>query len=151
MDDNMKHSLEQITTLFESQMLAVLSTQDRDQPYASLVAFAAGDNLEHIYFLTPNTTRKYEHLIANPKVALLINNSLNQADDIYKAISVTGIGSAAVVETSDKTQLLNIYLKKHPHLKGFSKAPTTALICVTMKRYFMVNQFQNVIEIQVKS
>jgi len=27
MDDNMKHSLEQITTLLDSQMLAVLSTQ----------------------------------------------------------------------------------------------------------------------------
>ena len=151
MDDNMKHSLEQITTLFDSQMLAVLSTQSRDQPYASLVAFAADDNLEQLFFLTPNTTRKYENLIDSPKVAILVNNSVNQADDIYNAISVTGIGTAAVVETSDKTQLLNMYLKKHPHLKGFSKAPTTAFICVAMKRYFMVNQFQNVVEIQVKS
>lgn len=151
MGDNMEQSLEQITTLFDTQMLAVLSTQNQDQPYASLVAFAADDNLEHIFFLTPNTTRKYENLIINPKVAILINNSLNQADDIYKAVSVTGIGSAAAVETPDKTRLLNMYLKKHPHLKGFSKAPTTAFICVAMKRYFMVNQFQNVIEIQVNS
>ena len=151
MDDNMKHSLEQITTLFDSQMLAVLSTQSRDQPYASLVAFAAGDNLEHMFFLTPNTTRKYENLLANPKVAILVNNSVNQANDIYNAVSVTGIGTAAVVETSDRTQLLNIYLAKHPHLKEFSKAPTTAFICVAMKRYFMVSQFQSVIEIQVKS
>jgi len=150
MDNNIEHSLEQITTLFDSQRLAVLSTQSQDQPYASLVAFAADDNLEHIFFLTPNTTRKYENLITNPKIAILVNNSLNQADDIYKAVSVTGIGSAAVVETSDKTQLLNMYLKKHPHLKGFSKATTTAFICVAMKRYFMVNQFQNVVEIQVK-
>ena len=151
MDDNIEHSLEQITTLLDSQMLAVLSTQSRDQPYASLIAFSASDTLEHLFFLTPNTTRKYEHLITNPKVAILVNNSVNKADDIYNAVSVTGIGTAAVVETSDRTQLLNVYLKKHPHLKGFSKAPTTAFICVAMKRYFMVNQFQNVIEIQVKS
>ncbi len=151
MNNHMKNSLEQITTLFGSQMLAVLSTQSRDQPYASLVAFAADDNLEHIFFLTPTTTRKYENLIDNPKVAILVNNSVNKADDIHNAVSVTGIGTAAVVETSDKTQLLNMYLKKHPHLKGFSKAPTTAFICIAMKRYFMVNQFQNVIEIQVKS
>lgn len=149
MDDNMKHSLKQITTLFDSQMLAVLSTQSQDQPYASLVAFAADETLEHIFFLTPNTTRKYENLIDSPKVAILVNNSVNQADDIYKAVSVTGIGTAALVETSDRTQLLNLYLKKHPHLKGFSKAPTTAFICVAMTRYFMVSQFQNVIEIQV--
>ena len=151
MDDNMKHSLEQITTLFDSQMLAVLSTQSRNQPYASLVAFAASDNLEHIFFLTPNTTRKYENLITNPKVAILVNNSVNQADDIYNAVSVTGIGTATLVEASDKIQLSKLYLKKHPHLKGFSKAPTTAFICVVMTRYFMVNQFQNVVEIKVKS
>ncbi len=151
MENNMKHSLEQITTLFDSQMLAVLSTQSQDQPYASLVAFAADDNLEHIFFLTPSTTRKYDNLIKNPKVAILVNNSVNQADDIHNAVSVTGIGTAAVVETSDRTQLLKLYLKKHPHLKGFSKAPTTAFICLSMTRYFMVNQFQNVVEIQVKS
>lgn len=151
MVDNKEHSIEQITTLFNSQMLAVLSTQSENQPYASLVAFAADKNLEHIYFLTPNTTRKYENMVTNPKVAILVNNSLNKADDIYKAVSVTGIGSATVVKASDETQRLTMYLKKHPHLKGFSKAPTTAFICVAMKRYFMVNQFQNVIEIKVKS
>ncbi|WP_300464037.1 pyridoxamine 5'-phosphate oxidase family protein [Desulfobacula sp.] len=151
MSDNKKEKLNNISELFESQSLAVLSTQKNDQPYSSLVAFAASSDLESVYFLTPNTTRKYENLITNPKVTILVNNSVNQADDIYNAISVTGIGTAAVAAASDRTQLLNVYLKKHPHLKGFSKAPTTAFICVSMKRYFMVNQFQNVVEIQVNS
>jgi len=145
----MKQSLERIATLFDSQRLAVLSTQHRTQPYASLVAFAASDTLGHLFFLTPNTTRKYENLITNPKVAILVNNSLNQADDIYEAISVTAIGSASVVDSPDKAERLRGFLKKHPHLKGFSQAPTTALVCVTVARYFMVNQFQNVVEIQV--
>ncbi|ACN17356.1 conserved hypothetical protein [Desulforapulum autotrophicum HRM2] len=147
MDDHRKTSLEQITALFDSQQLAVLSTQKNDQPYASLVAFAASEDLEQILFLTPNTTRKYEHLTINPKVAILVNNSRNQAEDIYNAISVTGTGTASVVEKSDPRNFLGVFLKKHPHLKGFSSAPTTALVCVTMNRYFMVNQFQNVVEL----
>ena len=151
MDEHMKNTLEQISTLFDSQRLAVLSTQINGQPYASLVAFASSDNLEQIFFLTPDTTRKYENLIANTKVALLVNNSLNQADDIYNAISVTGTGTAFVVEKTNKQKFLDIYLKKHPHMETFAATPTTALVCVTIKRYFMVNQFQNVVEIQVTS
>jgi uncharacterized pyridoxamine 5'-phosphate oxidase family protein len=151
MDDHRKYALKQIRTLFESQSLAVLSTQKNDQPYASLVAFAASDDLEKIFFLTPSTTRKFDNLIHNPKTAILVNNSLNQADDIYTAISVTATGVASVVEKSDKPEFLNLYLKKHPHLKEFSTAPTTAFICVTVNRYFMVNQFQNVVEIKVTS
>ncbi len=149
MDDHRKTSLEQIRALFDSQQLAVLSTLKNDQPYASLVAFAASDDLERILFLTPNTTRKYEHLTTSPKVAILVNNSQNQAADIYNAISVTGTGTAAVVEKSDPRNYLELFLKKHPHLKGFSSAPTTALVCVTMNRYFMVNQFQNVVELRM--
>ena len=53
MDDHRKTSLEQITALFDSQQLAVLSTQKNDQPYASLVAFAASEDLEQILFLNP--------------------------------------------------------------------------------------------------
>ena len=144
-------ALGQIKALFESQALAVLSTQKNDQPYASLVAFATTADLGNIIFLTPNTTRKFDHLVNNPKVAILINNSLNQAADIYTAVSVTATGVAAVVESHEKNKLLDIYLKRHPHLKVFSASPTTALIRVTVNRYFMVNRFQNVVEIQVAS
>lgn len=151
MDQYVKNIFEQISALFDSQRLAVLSTQINGQPYASLVAFASSDNLEQIFFLTPDTTRKYENLITNTKVAILVNNSLNQTDDIYNAISVTGTGTAFVVEKANKKKFLDIYLSKHPHMKTFSAAPTTALVCVTINRYFMVNQFQNVVELQVTS
>jgi len=149
MKNREKQAVNQVKDLFESQTLAVLSTQKNDQPYASLVAFVASPDLAHIIFLTPNTTRKYENLRDNPKVAILVNNSMNQAADIYTAVSVTATGIAATVDGYEKEQFLEIYLEKHPHLKPFSSAPTTSLVCVCVDRYFMVNQFQNVIEIQV--
>jgi len=55
---------------------------------------------KYVYFLTPNTTRKYENLTENPKVSILVNNSRNRADDIYNAISVTGTGISEVVDKS---------------------------------------------------
>ena len=149
MNSREKKAFDQIRDLFESQTFAVLSTQKNDQPYASLIAFATSPDLEQIIFLTPSTTRKFDNLRVNPKVAILINNSTNRSPDIYEAVSVTATGIASTVEDHKKEQYLEIFLKRHPHLSEFSKAPTTSLVSIRVNRFFMVNQFQNVIEIQV--
>lgn len=141
--------MDDIRALFDSQSLAVLSTQKNGQPYSSLIAFAASADLESFYFLTPNATRKYDNLTANPKVSVLVNNSRNKAEDIYKAVSVTGTGLSQVIDKSSERKALDLFLEKHPQLEGFAKAPTTALIRISMKRYFMVNRFQNVVELKV--
>lgn len=149
--DTQHPALERIKTLFNHETLAVLSTQKNGQPYASLVAFSAGSDLSHITFLTPSTTRKYDNLMAAPKVALLVNNSRNLAEDIYNAVSVTATGTAREVTGDEKKQILAPYLTRHPHMKAFASAPTTAVISVTINRYFMVSRFQNVIEIEMPS
>ncbi|MCG8549455.1 MAG: pyridoxamine 5'-phosphate oxidase family protein [Desulfobacterales bacterium] len=147
MSDDRKQTFKQITELFESQNLAVLSTQKDSQPYSSLVAFAARPDLKYFYFLTPNTTRKYEHLTVNPKVSILVHDSRNQADDFYNAVSVTGTGISKEIDKRVAQKELEFYLKKHPDLKEFSRAPTTAFIRISIKKYFMVNRFQNVVAV----
>jgi len=144
-----KQTRDQIRALFDSQSLAVLATSENDQPYAGLVLFAATPDLKEIVFLTPNTTRKYDHLIHNSKVAVLVNNTTNRKEDIDRAASVTATGIAAMLEHEKKNQYLDLYLYRHPHLKSFSDLKTTALVCVTVDRYVLVNQFQNVVNIQV--
>lgn len=143
--------MESISSLFESQRVAVLATQKNSQPYASLVAFTVSDDLEFFYFLTPDTTRKYDYLTANPQVAILVSDDENKADDIYNAISVTGTGVASVVQNPHGKKELQMFLRKHPQLKAFSEAPETVFVCIHMKQYAMVNQFQNVVNIEIRS
>ena len=64
--------------LCTSQKLAVVSTQSDGQPYASLVAFFASDDLRHIFFVTARTTRKFAYLTEDSLVSVLINSSTNQ-------------------------------------------------------------------------
>ena len=147
MNDIKRETLTQIKTLFDSQKFAVLSTQKDDQPYASLVAFATATGLDQLLFLTPKTTRKYDNLTSNSKVALLINNQKNQSEDIYNAISVTATGTAVTVEDQQKEDLLEIFTNQHPRLKTFSTEPSTALVCVRVDTFFVVSEFQNVITV----
>jgi heme iron utilization protein len=136
--------------LLNSQSLAALSTHRAGQPYASLVAFYAADDLKHIYFVTPKTTRKYANLAADSRVALMVNSSTNNISDFHQAISVTGVGKATEVVGSESEAILVQYLAKHPHLEDFARSPTCALIGVTVGVYYMVKNFQNVMELHLE-
>jgi nitroimidazol reductase NimA-like FMN-containing flavoprotein (pyridoxamine 5'-phosphate oxidase superfamily) len=137
--------------LFDSQKLAVLSTHHNGQPYASLVAFLATTDLRYIFFITPKTTRKFANLTADNRVAILINSSSNQVSDFHRAISVTAVGQAEEVGGSERELILDQYLQKHPHLEDFGRSPTCALVRVSVKTYYMVQNFQNVMELQIAS
>jgi nitroimidazol reductase NimA-like FMN-containing flavoprotein (pyridoxamine 5'-phosphate oxidase superfamily) len=136
----------QLKGLFDSQNLAVLATHNKEQPYASLVAFVATEDLKHIYFVTPKTTRKFANLTADGRVAVLINSSANQSSDFHRAISVTAVGDAREISGPEREAMLRPYLEKHPHLEEFAKAPTCALVQITARSYYMVKNFQKVLE-----
>jgi len=135
--------------LFHSQKLATLATHQAGQPYASLVAFVSSKDFKHIYFATPNTTRKYANLQAENRVALLINSSTNQTSDFHRAISVTAVGKATELSGAERKTIRNQYLARHPHLIDFLDSPTCALIDVAVASYYMVKNFQHVTELHL--
>jgi nitroimidazol reductase NimA-like FMN-containing flavoprotein (pyridoxamine 5'-phosphate oxidase superfamily) len=138
-----------IRHLFATQNLAVLATHSQKQPYASLVAYAATNDLKYLYFATPKTTRKFANMLINPQVAVLINSSTNQTADFHRAIAVTAVGEAEEVAAADREQLLPFYLAKHPYLEEFAKSPTTAVVQVTVRSYYLVKNFQEVLEFHI--
>ena len=131
------------------QKLAVVSTQSEGQPYASLVAFVTSDDLRHIFFVTPRTTRKFAYLTQDSRVAVLINSSTNAESDFHDAVSITVIGTAKEIRDSERENVLALYLSKHPYLEDFARSPSCAVIKVTTKSYYMVKNFQNVMELHV--
>ena len=137
--------------LFRSQNLAVLSTHHEGQPYSSLVAFYAAADLKHIYFVTPRTTRKFANLTADNRVAVMVNSSTNETSDFHQAISVTAVGKAQVISESDQEMILRHYLAKHPHLEEFVRSPSCALVQVTVDSYYMVKNFQHVMELHLET
>lgn len=142
----LKHT---VGELFRSQKLAVLSTHNKGQPYASLVVFAATQDLKLLLFATTRATRKYDNLSHDPRVALLIDSRSNLNSDIHGAIAVTATGIAEEVGEKEKEALLKIYLAKHPHLKDFVHSPTCALLRVKVETYYLVSKFQKVFELRI--
>lgn len=136
-----------LRSLLGTQKLAVVATQAGGQPYASLVAFAATDDLRHIFFVTARTTRKFANLAKDSRVAVLVNSSTNTEADFHDAVSITVTGSAEETSDPERHRILNLYLSKHPYLEDFANSPSCAVVRITAKSYFMVQNFQNVLEL----
>jgi nitroimidazol reductase NimA-like FMN-containing flavoprotein (pyridoxamine 5'-phosphate oxidase superfamily) len=145
--DSMRKDLKE---LFANQPLAVLSTQNEGQPYASLVAFAAREDLKALFFATTRATRKYANLSSDPRVAMLMDNRSNEVADFRWAMAVTATGKAEEVTGQDKEKVLKTYLAKHPHLEEFVRSPSCALLKIRVERYYVATRFQSVIEVHVK-
>jgi general stress protein 26 len=134
--------------LLSTQRLGVLATHTKNQPYTSLVGFAATNDLKNIIFATPKTTRKYANILADKRVSMLINNSANKSSDFRKAIAATVLGKTRNLRKSANSKFLKLYLTKHPHL--FIASPTTAFLSIEVERYHVVQRFQHVMELHLK-
>ena len=138
-----------VKNLFESQRLGVLATYGEGQPYSSLVAFAATNDLKYLVFATTRATRKYANLSAESRVAMLVDNRSNQDSDFHSAVAVTALGNAEEVKESERDRFLRLYIAKHPYLEEFVNSPTCALLKVSVQKYYMARRFQNVVELHV--
>jgi hypothetical protein len=79
----------------------------------------------------------------------MINSSENQESDFHRAMAVTIIGSAAEISGHQRPDIINSYVEKHPYLEDFAKSPTCAVVQIKIKSYFLVKNFQNVMELHL--
>jgi len=132
-----------IRELFAQQRFAVIATQGSNEPYTSLVAFSASDDLSHLIFATLRKTRKYTNILQNAKVSILIDNRENVSADVENAIAVTAVGNAHEI-CLKKQRFIDIHLKKHPYLSEFLQDKNCALINLSVEKYYLVHQFQQI-------
>lgn len=141
---------QRLESLLREQRLAVLSTQKGVQPYSSLVAFAATDDLKHLLFATHRGTRKYANLLENGHVAMLVDNRSNEESDFQNAIAATATGMAQELRGPEKEALLERYLDKHPYLGDFVSSAPCAFFKVAVDIYYVVTRFQEVTALHVQ-
>ena len=138
-----------VLKLLNEQSFGVLGTNHKGHPYASLVAFTATTEARFLYFATTRATRKYLNLAADDQVALLVDNRADQTLALYEAAAVTAYGTATEVAVAEHAEVLESYLARHPQLKTFVSAPTTAIFRIEVESYHLVQRFQNVTEFRM--
>jgi nitroimidazol reductase NimA-like FMN-containing flavoprotein (pyridoxamine 5'-phosphate oxidase superfamily) len=95
-------------------------------------------------------TRKFNYLVANPPVALLVDNRSNRDTDVLQATAVTATGRAQELTEEDARAAASDALSaRHPYLAAFVASPGCALVRVTVETYYVVTNFQSVVELHM--
>jgi len=133
-----------IEDVFQTNNLAVLATEGNGQPHASLVAITPIDDFMHLIFATYRSTRKYNNLINNGKVAILFENRYINNLNQQEITALTAFGYAEEVDTEVSDSVLNAHLLRHPELEYFLSATDCAIFQVKVKAYQMVGGIDDI-------
>jgi heme iron utilization protein len=139
--------LERLNALDKDQLHAVLATALDGQPYTSMIAYALTPDKKGILFATPRKTQKYQNILKNNRVSLLIDTRSNTEKDYMSAESLTILGNAIPVRKGKKwSELARVLIGKHPKLNEFIHSQEIKLIFVKMNQFIHVSRFQTVSE-----
>jgi len=137
--------------LLETQKYAVLATDNHGQPYTSLMAYSIADDLRAFILMTERSRLKYENLMSNPRVAIMIDNRENLGSDLDATIAVTALGVAEEISAEGRNTARAFCLARHPALQSFAESPNCTFIRIQVTTYMIVQQFQDVSEWRISA
>ena len=130
--------LEQMKSLAREKNVCVLATIAGSKPYCSLMAYAANDACKEIYMVTHRKTKKYQNLLENPAVSLLIDTREKSPRTGAQALTVEG-EFERIEDESKKVKVRQILLENHPHLEAFIDHQDAELICIKINAFLLLN------------
>jgi nitroimidazol reductase NimA-like FMN-containing flavoprotein (pyridoxamine 5'-phosphate oxidase superfamily) len=127
--------LKEMKALAKEKNICVLATVADGKPYCSLMAYVTDENCKKIYMVTHKNTNKYENLMGNPSVSLLIDTRDISPRSKAKALTVEGVYTA--IESEEKRKKVRAkLLSVHPHLAEFIKHSEAEILCVKIRIFF---------------
>ena len=133
--------LERMKALVKEKDICVLATASADMPHCSLMAYVTDEDCREIYMVSYRQSRKYENLMKNPSVCLLIDTReehLGPRRSEAKALTVSG--TFEKMDDEDKrSRVRSKLLDRHPHVKEFLDHPDAEIFCVKVKSFLLLN------------
>ncbi|MDX1709054.1 MAG: pyridoxamine 5'-phosphate oxidase family protein, partial [Desulfobacterales bacterium] len=114
--------LTEMKALAKQNDICVLATVAGQKPHCSLMAYVTDDNCEEIYMVTHKNSSKYQNLMQNPAVSLLIDTREKSHRSDAKALTVEGV-FRRIENAVKQKQVASRLLQTHPHLATFMQHP----------------------------
>ena len=135
---------EYIRNVLQTCKLAVLATEGNGQPHASLLAITPISEFQQIIFATYRNTRKFENLLSNGRVAILIQGE--DTDSLFKktGFALTAYGYAEEVGKADYEEVMQAHLERHPDQANFLLSSDLVMIRIKVETFQVVRGIDDV-------
>ena len=113
-----------------------LATQHDGEPHLSLMRFTYYQQDEVIILTTRRNTKKYNQIVSNPKVALLIHDfeGEHHDDDTSSRFSITLNGEVDTDLGSDEERYRSLHLNNNASYEQFIVGPDVAVLAVRIEK-----------------
>ena len=126
-----------VRNLFAAQPLGILATRGSGYPYCTIVAFTPSDDLRYLLIATPRGTSKYNNILQNPGVSLMVDNRSASKPDFTNGIAVSCLGRALTVPEPEFEACRKLHFERHAHLRIHLDSPDCALVRIAVERYII--------------
>jgi nitroimidazol reductase NimA-like FMN-containing flavoprotein (pyridoxamine 5'-phosphate oxidase superfamily) len=128
----------------QSCRLAVMATECDGQPHASLIAITPVSEFRQMIFATYRNTRKFENLLKNSRVAVLIQGEDTDVSFKQTGYALTAYGNAQEVDRADYEEVMKTHVQRNPDLAGSLKSDGLAIFLIKIETYQVVRGFDDV-------
>ena len=131
--------LEKMKRMVGERDTCVLATVSEGTPHCSLMAYVSDADCREIYMVTHRETKKYQNLVNNPLVSLLIDTREGPSEDSETvALTVDGL-CRPIKDEAKRTSVTAMLLDRHPHLRVFLDQPNAALLSVEITSFLLLD------------
>ncbi len=130
--------LEEMKALAREKNSCVLATITGSKPYCSLMAYVTNRACTEIYMVTHRQTQKYQNLIANPAVSLLIDTRDTSPRPETRAMTVEGVFEK-IKNPAKEEKVHRKLLSAHPHLDEFMGHPEAEVFQIKIISFLLLN------------
>jgi len=130
--------LEEMKALAREKKSCVLATIADSKPYCSLMAYVTNMTCSEIYMVTHRQTQKYQNLIANPAVSLMIDTRDTSPRYAARAMTVEGVFHK-ITDPAKEKRVRRKLLSAHPYLNEFMGHPEAEVFQIKIKSFLLLN------------
>ncbi|HAS90127.1 MAG TPA: hypothetical protein DCS48_12605 [Desulfovibrio sp.] len=127
--------------LISKQNILVLATQGKDGVHTSLMAYANSADCREIYMVSGKGSQKWQNLLQNPQVSLLIDDREGKIPGKrhkIKALTVKGTFSPVASETEIK-MITDAIAETAPSIAAVFSGPGNSIIRISLESFQMLN------------
>lgn len=125
-------SLERMQELIRKQDMCVLTTVQGKDPHASLMAYLPDAQCRRLYLVTSRRTRKFQNLLQNPKVSLLVDDRGAAPRGQVRALTLEGT-CRPLLDPDLNQELRRHFSRRHPQLAPILNDPHSSFLEVEIK------------------
>ena len=130
--------IEQMKDLAKQNNTCVMATITDRKPYCSLMAYVTNRDCTEVYMVTHRQTQKYQNLMENPAVSLLIDTRGTSPRSQARAMTVEGVYQK--IRNLDKeNKVRQKLLSAHPNFSEFLEHPEAEVLRIKIKSFLLLD------------